>query len=119
VPPFGSSLALAGDTLAVGAVNEDSGATGVNGNQEEAPKIASGAVYVFRRQDDGTWTQEAYIKASNTSSMASFGSSVALYTAPACRRHHRPGCHSRPWRTGARQARRIGEPLDSRFISLR
>src|SRR5690606_39620396 len=52
--------------------------TGVDGSQEEAQKMASGAVYVFRRQDDGTWTQEAYVKASNTASMASFGSSVAL-----------------------------------------
>ena len=40
------------------------GATGVNGNQNDNSIPQSGAVYVFTRT--GTWTQQAYIKASNT-----------------------------------------------------
>lgn len=64
---FGWSLALSDDgtTLAVGAPAEDSRATGVNGDQADNSSRASGAVYVFVKQD-GLWAQQAYIKASNT-----------------------------------------------------
>jgi hypothetical protein len=74
---FGRSVALSGDTLAVGAHNEDSAATGVNGNQNDNSAPESGAVYVFRRTGT-TWLQEAYLKASNAGSLDSFGNSVAL-----------------------------------------
>ena len=74
---FGYSVALSGDTLAVGAIFEDSDATGVNGDQLDDDGVNSGAVYVFVR-DGATWTQQAYIKASNTDSGDWFGSSVAL-----------------------------------------
>lgn len=74
---FGTSVALSSDgaTLAAGAHFEDSGATGVNRVPDEfAPD--SGAVYVFTR--DGQWTQQAYIKASNTNRDDTFGDAVAL-----------------------------------------
>jgi hypothetical protein len=73
---LGSSVALDGDMLAVGAQGEASTATGVNGDQSnnEAP---SGAVYVFTRSDT-TWRQQAYVKASNTDPGDGFGISVAL-----------------------------------------
>ena len=45
---FGNSVALSGDTLAVGAYIEDSSATGVNGDQTDNSAYAAGAVYVFR-----------------------------------------------------------------------
>jgi hypothetical protein len=46
---FGYSVALAGDTLAVGARDEDSNGTGVNsGAQANNGASASGAVYVFQ-----------------------------------------------------------------------
>lgn len=74
---FGWSMALSGDTLAVGAPFEQSRATGVDGDQTDNGFLSSGAVYVFRRS--GTiWRQEAYIKASNTGNGDDFGSSVAL-----------------------------------------
>jgi trimeric autotransporter adhesin len=74
---FGWSVALDGDTLAVGALGEASAATGVNGDQANDSAIESGAVYVFRRS--GTeWQQEAYVKASNTDGDDYFGGSVAL-----------------------------------------
>lgn len=64
---FGSSVALSadGNTMAVAAYFESSGATGVNGNQNDDSLPQAGAVYVFTRSGT-TWTQQAYIKASNT-----------------------------------------------------
>lgn len=74
---FGTSVALEGDTLAVGAPREGSAATGVNGNESDNSAPGAGAVYLFVR--NGTaWTQQAYIKASNTETEDRFGASVAL-----------------------------------------
>lgn len=74
---FGSRVALAGDTLAVGANLENSSATGVNGNQADNTAKQSGAVYVFQRSGT-SWAQQAYIKAANTDSNDGFGFGVAL-----------------------------------------
>ena len=75
---FGWSVALSGDTLAVGAPQEDSNATGVGGDETNNDVGRAGAVYVFARSSN-TWTQQAYIKASNTDAGAeNFGWSVAL-----------------------------------------
>src|SRR6185503_5545088 len=62
---FGVNVALSGDTLVVGAPQEGSNAVGVNGNQADTSAPNSGAVYVFTR-NAGVWTQQAYLKASNT-----------------------------------------------------
>ena len=78
---FGASVALSADgsTLAVGAVLEDSAATGVDGDDADNSAGNSGAVYVFARTGTGaTWTPQAYVKASNTDSYDQFGASVAL-----------------------------------------
>ncbi len=76
---FGASVSLSGDgnTLAVGAWNEDGSLTGVNGAQDDNAASNSGAVYVFRRIG-GAWSQQAYIKASNTGRDDSFGRNVSL-----------------------------------------
>jgi hypothetical protein len=74
---FGYSVSLSGNTLAVGAFIEDSNATGVNGNQLDNTATSSGAVYVFTRTGS-TWSQDAYIKASNAEANDAFGSSVSL-----------------------------------------
>ena len=76
---FGFPMALSNDgsTLAVGAVNEDSADTGIDGNQPNNSAADSGAVYVFRRFG-AVWAQQAYIKASNTGAQDRFGSSIAL-----------------------------------------
>ncbi len=76
---FGASLALAADggTLAVGAEDEDSGATGVDGDQLDDSALDSGAVYVFARSG-ATWSQQAYLKASNTGAGDGFGHAIAL-----------------------------------------
>jgi hypothetical protein len=74
---FGGSVALSGDTLAVGALYEDSAAQGVGGNQDDNSATNSGAVYVFRRSGTA-WQQQAYLKASNTGVQDNFGWSVVL-----------------------------------------
>jgi len=76
---FGWSVSLSGDgnTLAVGAWDEGSNATGIDGNQADNSAFQSGAVYVFTRSGV-TWTQQAYVKASNTDADDSFGRSVSL-----------------------------------------
>ena len=72
-----ASVALSGDTLVVGADGEDSNATGVNGNQSNNSATDSGAAYVFVRQGT-TWSQQAYLKASNTQAGDHFGASAAV-----------------------------------------
>ena len=74
---FWVSVALAGDTLAVGAVGEASSAIGINGPESDTSAGSSGAVYVFAR-NGLVWSQSVYAKASNTRTSASFGISVAL-----------------------------------------
>jgi hypothetical protein len=73
---FGS-IALSGDTLAVGAFGEDSAATGIGGDESDNSTDGTGAVYVFTRDAAGVWTQQAYIKASNTGAGDGFAS-IAL-----------------------------------------
>jgi hypothetical protein len=74
---FGRCVAISGDTVVVGAQQEDSNATGVNGNQADDSAADSGAVYVFVRTG-GVWTQQAYLKASNAEANDFFGNSVAI-----------------------------------------
>jgi FG-GAP repeat len=75
----GNSVAVSADgiTMAIGAPHESSGAKGINGNQNDTSAYDAGAVYVFTRTGSG-WTQQAYVKASNTRPGAEFGHSVAL-----------------------------------------
>ncbi|MBK8170954.1 MAG: hypothetical protein IPK60_11510 [Sandaracinaceae bacterium] len=76
---FGMSISLSsnGDTLVVSAPRERSNATGINGNQADQSNAFAGAAYVFTRSGS-TWTQQAYIKASNTGFSDRFGSNVRL-----------------------------------------
>lgn len=74
---FGWSVAVDADTVVVGALREDSNATGVNGDPNNNDAFHSGAAYVFVR-NGSTWSQQAYLKAHNTHSGANFGSSVGV-----------------------------------------
>lgn len=74
---FGFSLAASGDTFVVGAIREDSSATGVDGDGEDNAARNSGAVFVFIR-DGASYAQQAYLKASTAAAGAHFGSSVAI-----------------------------------------
>ncbi len=75
---FGNAVAISNETLAIGAWLEDSGATGVGGDQNSTDEADSGAVYLFDESDSGSWSQSAYIKASNTENGDGFGSALAL-----------------------------------------
>ena len=74
---FGWAIALSGDTLAVSAIDEDSNATGIDGDQTDNSANISGAVYVFVRSG-GVWSQQAYVKASDTRELDRFGESIAI-----------------------------------------
>ena len=76
---FGFSIGLSadGNTLAVGAIGEDGGATGINGDQNDNSQPGSGAVYIFTRTGTA-WSQQAYVKTSNTDAADLFGYSVGL-----------------------------------------
>jgi cysteine-rich repeat protein len=74
---FGISVSLTadGNMLAVGARNEDSSATGIDGNQADNSAQTAGAVYVYVR-DPMTleWSgQPTYFKSSNTEAGDAFG----------------------------------------------
>jgi trimeric autotransporter adhesin len=62
---FGVSVALAGDTVVIGARYDDNSSSD------------SGAAHVFRNADD-TWGHEAYLKATSTDAGDRFGTSVAI-----------------------------------------
>jgi hypothetical protein len=74
---FGLSVAIDGDTIAVGAIREDSAESGINGNDTDNSSTDSGAVYIFQRSGT-TWSQQAYLKASNRDAFDYFGWSLAL-----------------------------------------
>ena len=76
---FGRSVSLSADgtTLAIGAPQESSASTGINGDQSDNSAQRSGAVYVFLRVS-GDWQQQAFIKASNTDAGDNFGQSVSI-----------------------------------------
>lgn len=75
---FGVSVSLSGDgnTLVVGADQEQSSTSGVNTIPDNL-LLDAGAAYVFTR-DSGIWTQQAYIKPSTPGSDDHFGKSVSL-----------------------------------------
>jgi len=76
---FGEDVAISGDTIVVGAQWEDSNAKGVNGDEDDDPSSFNntGAAYVFFRSGT-TWTQQAYLKASNTGAGDRFGENVGI-----------------------------------------
>lgn len=73
---FGSSLAVLENTLVIGAPEEDSSSTEINGRQDDLSRN-SGAVYVFS-YDGERWREEAFIKSPNNLHDNKFGASVAL-----------------------------------------
>jgi hypothetical protein len=61
----------------VAAQGESSCATGINGDQTNNNCPFAGAVYMLTRTA-GVWTQQAYIKASNTDAGDNFGQYVVI-----------------------------------------
>lgn len=77
---FGNQIRLSadGDTLAVSSPEENSGATGMDGDPLDTSADDSGAVFLFRRDPMNQWSQQAYIKASNTGEEDFFGAGLGL-----------------------------------------
>ncbi|PJZ24748.1 hypothetical protein CH352_12610 [Leptospira hartskeerlii] len=78
---FGTAVAIYGDTIAVGATgeasNQNSISSGTNASSDNSSTY-SGAVYVFARSG-GLWSQQAYLKASNSSPNNIFGAAISIY----------------------------------------
>lgn len=68
----GTSVAVSGDTVVVGAIGEDSSARGTNGDDGDDSAEGAGAAYVFTRIG-AEWTQQANLKASNAEREDGFG----------------------------------------------
>jgi len=74
---FGFSVAIDGDVIVVGAYQEDSAATLVDGDANDDSAPDAGAAYVFVR-NGSTWSQQAYLKADNAQGGDEFGWSVGV-----------------------------------------
>ena len=69
-------MAISANTIVVGAPFEDSSTTGANSTSNNSASDA-GAAYVFVRSGTN-WSQQAYLKASNSDSFDLFGDEVAV-----------------------------------------
>lgn len=61
-----------GNTIAVGALKDDSGETGIGGTGSNNTAVDAGSAYIFTRSGS-TWQQSEYIKASNAGAGDNFG----------------------------------------------
>ena len=78
---LGVSVAISddGNTLVATALDEDGMTTGINSNPvpDSDNDTSTGAIYVYIYENDN-WSEQAYIKSSNTDSNDWFGSRLAL-----------------------------------------
>jgi hypothetical protein len=83
---FGLRVALSADgtTIVIGAIGEDGDANSTiiaaNNNTDATNNFApdAGAAYVFTRSGTNTWTQRAYLKASNAEAIDDFSEALAI-----------------------------------------
>jgi hypothetical protein len=78
---YGMTVAIHGDTIAIGAILEDSNSTTItNGTTASSDNsvVESGAVYIYKRTGTN-WAQQAFIKSSNSEANDNFGSSLAIH----------------------------------------
>lgn len=74
---FGTSVALSGNLVVVGAYGEDSAATGADGNQANNDAENTGAAYVYERTEAG-WVPAGYLKRPPGTTGLYFGNIVAV-----------------------------------------
>lgn len=74
---FGAGVGLSGNTLIIGAPDEDSASRMINNLPDDNTLENSGAAYIFDLVD-GQWVQTAYLKAANSDEFDAFGWSVAI-----------------------------------------
>lgn len=75
---FGHTVVVHGDEIAIGAIHEDGGTTGVGGDPDDDSAPNAGAVHLFRRTGADEWVESAYVKASNAEAGDNFGVGIAL-----------------------------------------
>jgi hypothetical protein len=77
---FGYRLAFdrSGETLAVAAPGDGSDETDSTGTQSNLTLLYSGAVYIFKPSADGSWQQQAFVKARGAAELDSFGVHIVL-----------------------------------------
>ena len=73
---FGTSIAISGSSIIVGAPLEDGAGSGVNPSTGSG-KAESGAAYVFVRVGTA-WSQQVYLKGSNSGADDRFGTAVGI-----------------------------------------
>ena len=74
---FGYAVAISGNTMVVGVYGEDSISYAVDDEESNNLLSNSGAAFVFVRDQNGSWSKQAYLKADNSGSNDQFGFSVA------------------------------------------
>ncbi len=79
---FGYAVDVSNDVIVVGAPYEESSATAINNSDGSADSdnssADSGAAYIFKKDASDNWVQDAYLKASNSSDLDAFGSSLGI-----------------------------------------
>jgi len=100
---FGSAVALSDDTLVVGAQEETSRSTGVNGDEKNIYVNGTGAAYVFVRKGTN-WTQQAYLKWTATA-FSVFASRVSQARHTMCNVHPLSPARGPLWPRLPRQCR--------------
>ncbi|HWN66638.1 MAG TPA: cadherin-like beta sandwich domain-containing protein [Haliangium sp.] len=75
---FGIRVELDEDTLVVGGYLDDSASREINGDQTDNSAPDAGGAWVYRRNPDGTWSQEAYLKPDNLDPEDFFGQNFEL-----------------------------------------
>ncbi|MCH9659465.1 MAG: FG-GAP repeat protein [Bacteroidetes bacterium] len=75
---FGKTAELSGSgtRIIIGTTEENSGSTGINGNENNTSTFRAGAAYIFDKEN-GVWGQTAYVKSSNTEASDVFGHAIA------------------------------------------
>lgn len=76
---FGSSLAVYNDTLLVGSLGEDSSGKGINRDSNKNDLNDSGAVYLYKFDENSEiWSENTYIKANDSQANSAFGKFIAI-----------------------------------------
>ena len=77
---FGTQVAISADgtTIAVSTHLEDSEGQTINGDSLNNNAENSGAVYIYVRNTNGVWEEQAFIKASNSEAYDLFGIDISL-----------------------------------------
>jgi hypothetical protein len=76
---FGNAIAIDGNRMVIGSKNEEADSSGVGLTPAtDNNAYQSGAAFVYKRNPNGNWILEAYLKPDNTNAGQHFGHAVAI-----------------------------------------